>query len=275
MELERLSYSSLSTYLTCPEQFRLTKIESLPDKVGWYNIGGTAVHAMTEQVDIHSLGGDPPADFNWYFDKALAEQQVLTPDIPTEAYISTGKGVNTENETWWRNRGPALVQAWTRWLDASPYMIWITPEGEPAIELEMNSTFGGVPSLGFIDRILCETSNPVDPFVVVDLKNGKPPKDKVQLATYGEACKQRGWDIRYGGYFMTRGAILTGLHDLTELMGPRIDHQFAEVWRGVQSEVFPPRPSGLCANHCGVAKFCYAGGQLEDKSHLPYKESNA
>ena len=152
-------------------------------------------------------------------------------------------------------------------------MIWVTPDGEPAIELEVNSKFGDVPSLGFIDRILCEVANPEVPYMVVDIKNGKPPKDKKQLATYADARQQRGWDETRGGYFMTKGCILTGVHDLTPLMGDQLHYEYEQAWRGIKNEVFPARPSGLCANWCGVSKYCAWGGSLTDRSHLPYEQT--
>lgn len=276
MEIERLSYSKFSTYSTCPESFRLTVVEELPDSVGWYHIGGTAVHLMTEAEDLARFTGERVESFNYYFDKALAEQQELTPTILPEQYLTTGRGAAVENEQWWRNAGPGLVATWRRWLNASPYMIWVTPDGEPAVEVEMDSMFGEVPSKAFIDRILihveADWSDPRVPLLVTDIKNGKPPKDKKQLVAYGEACQQRGWNATHGGYFMTKGGILTGLHDLGEMMGPQITYEYEQAWRGIKNKVFPARPSGLCKNWCGVNKFCAWGGELEDRSHLPYED---
>ena len=276
MEIERLSYSKMSTYTDCPEQFRLVVVEELSDSVGWYHAGGTAVHALTEAIDIHAFGGDPPKDFNHYFDAAIAETEELYPDRPKAEWLTTGKGAATENETWWRNAGPGLAAVWTRWLNSSPYVIWVTPEGEPAIELETNSMFGSVPSKGIIDRILVrqdmDIQDPATPLGVVDLKTGKPPKGPTQLATYGEACQQLGWNARWGGYFMIKAGVLLP-HDLTGLTGPKIVYEYEQAWRGIKAKVFPAHPSGLCKNHCGVSQYCAWGGQLTDRSHLPYVET--
>lgn len=277
MDIERLSYSKLSTYETCPEQFRLIVVDELPDTVGWYHAGGSAVHALTEAQDMHSFGADPPKDFNYYFDKAIAETEELYPGRPKAEWLTTGKGAKLENETWWRNAGPGLAAIWTRWLEASPFVIWVTPEGEPAIELEMDSTFGEVPSKGFIDRILirqdADWDDPSTPLGVVDLKSGKPPSGPTQLATYGDACLQRGWPATWGGYFIVKSGTLA-MYDLTDLMGARLHYQYEQAWRGIKNAVFPARPSGLCKNHCGVAQYCAWGGQLTDRSHLPYEQTS-
>ena len=69
---------------------------------------------------------------------------------------------------------------------------------------------------------------------------------------------------------MTRGGILTGLHDLTPYLGGMLEYEFSQAWRGIKNEVFQATPNGLCKQHCGVAKYCAWGGQLSDPSHLPY-----
>jgi putative RecB family exonuclease len=272
MDIERLSYSKLSNYLNCPEQFRLTVVEELPDSVGFYHAGGTAVHSYTEARDLHSMGGPPPESWDHYFDSAIAELEELYPTIPKSEWLTTGRGKLVEDETWWRNAGPGLAATWTRWLDASPFMIWVTPDGEPAIELEMNSTFGSVPSLGYVDRVLCYTATPEVPAMVVDIKNGKPPKDAKQLATYADACHQRGWPVNWGGYFMTKGGVLS-TYDLSAMIGPQLHYEYDQAWRGIKNHVFPARPSGLCKSWCGVAAYCAWGGKLSDESHLPYKKN--
>lgn len=260
----------MSQWNTCGESWRLGRIEGLADTVGWYHCGGQAVHAMTEAEDRRRFDPDFEVhDFDYYFDQALQEQKERTPDIDPKDYLTTGKGAAVENERWWRNAGPAMVAAWRRWLDAVPYMIWVLPDGTPAIELEMSVEIDGTEVQGFIDRILCTVENPEDPHLIVDLKSGKPPKDQKQLATYGLMLREQGWEVPFGGYFMVKGGILTGLHPLAAGMDV-VAYEYEQTAKAIKADIFPARPSGLCSKWCGVNFACYAGGYMTDTTHLPF-----
>lgn len=278
--IQHLSYSGLSTYRTCGEQFRLTKIEELGSGApGWYNAGGTGVHYATEAKDFASFGSTTEGREDWtfddYFDLAIEEAEESSGVDRTHWKTAGRKSKalpNGEDEQWWRTNGPSFVASWSRWLTNSPYVVWVTPDGQPAIELQYEVMIGEVPNRGTIDRVL---ESPDGTLVVVDLKTGKPPKDQTQLATYAHYLRSRGWDVSRGGYWMARDGILTGEHNLLPLLGDRLIYDYDQVWRAVDQAIFPATPSGLCANHCEVAQFCYAGGKLTDPSHVPFlKEEN-
>lgn len=264
---ERLSYSSVKSYKTCGEQWRLQRGLELPDMPGWYHAGGTAVHNDIEDENVYTLGGAKPSlTFNEYFDEAIAEQEESTGTTRDQWKIA-GKG--KEDEAWWRLNGPAMVNRWKNFLKSSPFSVWVTPHGEPALELEVNPTFGSVDSKGFIDCVLVRDDNP-DVLVVVDYKTGKPPDDQLQLAGYAQALTDKGWPCYTGGYFMARGGILTSYGDLTALMGPRLVYEYEQAWTGIQNQVFPAHPSGLCKDWCSVNKYCAWGGKLSDTTYLPF-----
>lgn len=46
-----LSPSQISSMLTCGEQFRLQRVERVPQRPMWASIGGTVVHKLTEELD--------------------------------------------------------------------------------------------------------------------------------------------------------------------------------------------------------------------------------
>lgn len=50
-----LSYSQFSTYTTCPESYRLTRIEQVDEDPAWWFAGGTAVHAGADAIDYALL----------------------------------------------------------------------------------------------------------------------------------------------------------------------------------------------------------------------------
>lgn len=49
-----LSYSQFTTYTSCPESYRLTRIERVEEDPAWWFAGGTAVHAAADAID-HAL----------------------------------------------------------------------------------------------------------------------------------------------------------------------------------------------------------------------------
>jgi putative RecB family exonuclease len=251
---EYLSYSSMSTHRTCGEQFRLLKIEQLPDLPGWYNAGGSAVHAASEAEDHARFTGVKVKEkFNDFFDREIEELEEST-GVPRGAWKTAGRPA--EGEPWWRLNGPSFVASWRRWLNNTPFNIWVTPEGEPAIEIEGETEIAGVTVRWTIDRILEDADGTLG---VVDLKTGKPPKDKVQLATYARGAAARWGDMfKHGGYWMARGGILTGWHDLAPLLEGQLDYQYQQTWKAIEEDIFPAVPSGLCANYCPVNKSCYS-----------------
>lgn len=274
-ELHHLSHSGKKQWLDCGEQYRLLRVVGLPDIPGIYHAGGTAIHANIEALSWESFGIGKPLSFDEYFDKAIAELEESS-GFPKDQWKVAGKVLpmspNKEDEKWWRQNGPAMVRRWVNWLAASPYVIAVSPNGEPAIELEINPQFGRVLGKGFIDCVLESTLD--GHFTVVDYKSGKPPKDPSQLAGYAQALTQDGWDVHHGGYFMNRGGILTYDMDLSALMGAKLIYEYEQVHDAIQADVFPARPSGLCKDWCSVSKYCTFGGYLTDDSHVPFKEES-
>lgn len=49
-----LSHSQLTTWLSCGEKYRLTKIVGVQEDPAWYFVGGTSVHAAADAID-HQL----------------------------------------------------------------------------------------------------------------------------------------------------------------------------------------------------------------------------
>jgi putative RecB family exonuclease len=267
---EYLSYSGLSSYNTCGEQYRLDRIVGLPDLPGVYHAGGTAVHLATAAKDWATLGStDPVLSFNEYFNQAMEEQEQET-GTTRDQWKVAGRKPNVEDIPWWRLNGGSFVASWGRWFNNTGWTTWITPDGEPAIELGMEEPIGDVPSHGFIDRVLVDDQGEL---VVVDLKTGKPPKDRLQLATYASYINSRyGVNCTRGGYWMARGGILTGKHDLSPLLDGRLEYEYSQAWKGIENEIFPAKPSGLCANWCPFNKYCYSysPGSPEAASVSPF-----
>ena len=260
--IQHLSYSGMSTYTECGEKFRLQKIVGIEEEVpSWALLGGSAVHEATEEDDWFGFTDIPGDSFETIFDRKVREAENES-GVSRKDFKASGRKSkewpNKEDYDWWMQFGPIFTQNWRAWLDRSPYEIWITPAGEPAIEIAFSGThIGKVPTKGYIDRIL--RSRLSGELIVVDLKTGKTPKGNVQLGTYA-SCLPVEWPaVTRGGYFMCRDGVLTGEHDLTPVTGARLVYDYENAWNGIHSGLFPARPSILC-DYCGVRDFCYSYG---------------
>jgi putative RecB family exonuclease len=209
---------------------------------------------------------DVPGRFNREFDKAILEE-VADSGFEVKDWIQIGGPATAPNAmvTKWRTMGPECVQAFIDWYESSGYQVWITPDGRPAIELELRPMFGQIEVVMYVDLVLYKP----DHLLVVDLKSGsKQPDSPQQLGMY--AC---GVELTYGvrpywaAYFMNRKGGLTKPVP-TLGYGMSIDFftkQLAAAERGIEAGVFVASPGSGCAI-CGVSRACAAvGGDLADQ----------
>jgi putative RecB family exonuclease len=226
---------------------------------------------------------DFTAEFNRELDMAVAG---TASPFPKGDWFAAGYRPR-QDETWWRENGPAMCQAFADWYVSQPEIrVWITPDGQPAIELEMTVMFGDIPVKMAPDLVLQAGSA----LVVTDFKSGSLESNKPrQLGLY--ACgveKTYGIRPRYGTFFMAKGV---GKKDeektyfLPPIMldGPEYSCEhftrvFAEFDRAVRSEVFLANPGKNCQT-CGVNRACSAfGGEqapLFDSTDPRYTKGNA
>lgn len=135
-------------------------------------------------------------------DYHIAKEEAET-GFPEREWMRSGAR-GCQDRDWWAANGPGLVANFTDWWESNPDVsVWITPDGEPAIELGLTVKFGDVEVQMYIDLVLQIGSA----LVVVDLKSGaKTPESLNQLAIY--ACGvELAYGVRpkYGTFFMLKG----------------------------------------------------------------------
>jgi hypothetical protein len=155
--------------------------------------------------------------------------------------------------------GLQFVQSYIDWRERSPWEIWTTPHGEPAIELDVSGKLPGCPVeiKGYVDRVFFDPV--MKKLVVLDLKTGKrPPKNADQFGTYGALIKAKyGVDMDMGVAFMNRKATLGKPHDLAEYTPEYVGGIFGEAWKKVQLWTFPANGfPGECFI-CDVKSSCH------------------
>lgn len=46
-----LSHSQVTTYLSCPQRYKLSRLDKVTERPAWYFAGGSAVHSLSEAYD--------------------------------------------------------------------------------------------------------------------------------------------------------------------------------------------------------------------------------
>ena len=238
------------------------RILKAPQKPAWWFIGGSVVHGVTELMDKEfyetgELWSQLRIDFECktMMDELTALAEVEEPD--RSRWGCGGKG--KEDGNWWFAQAPKMVLAWQEWrTSANNLEIWFLPNGEPAIEVELMTTFGDQPVKMGIDRIMQSTTT--GDLIVVDIKAGsREPAMGYQLPLYGEAVRRAfGVDVAYGAYWMARKGTLTLPKDLRQMMA-QLDDRFSKARKMIDNEIFLAVPSSFCGS-CSVREYCEAVG---------------
>jgi putative RecB family exonuclease len=142
-------------------------------------------------------------------------------------------------------------------------VIWITPEGKPAIELGFSAMFGSVEVRGMIDQIIDEDIQdlPVDPpdvfRVMRDIKTGNKPGGIFQLSTYRFAVLDNyGVDFPIGDFWMGKLGKPTKPYKLDAMTREQVTDLYGRMDEGVKAEDFEPSPSPDKCTFCGVRSAC-------------------
>lgn len=259
------SFSSLTSYARCPKSWQLERVSRVPQQGGWAGIGGSAVHTATERHD-YGLDTDARELFDTAFEEHIKQAYEKDPDITN--WRASGRASkdwpDKENDLWWYQNGPKLVQAWIDWRttgNGRVYDIACLYGDEPAIELELYPIIGGMRVKMFIDRLKVM---PNGELLVVDLKTGSFPADPLQLGFYAEGVYQEAGVRPAFGLFWNARKGDGELVDLSPYTEAYLGH-LVESWRkGIANEIFLPSRSNMCKS-CFVRRACaaYGGEQAE------------
>lgn len=258
---DHISHSSRETLERCAKQYFLTRVAKAPQLPALWLAGGSAVHETTEFYDLHAMAGeledfDVEEVWNTCFNSQLHEAREREED--TDKWRSS----KTEPIETWRTMGLQFVQAYIDWRERSPWEIWTTPDGQPAIELDVSGRLPGcdVEIKAYIDRIFWD---PVLKMAhIVDLKTGKkPPKNADQFGTYRALTEVKyGIAVSSGVPFMNRRAALGTPFDLAEYTPEYVGGIFGKAWREINGYMlagnFPADTSDCFL--CDVKASCHA-----------------
>jgi putative RecB family exonuclease len=262
------SYSQLTQYEECGEQYRLKRIVRVPEAPAVWFPAGNAFHHVTEQFDRTTLASsvERAAEYDWgqEFPAAFWNQaNVLIAsgaDPDTSTWRTGGVGPKRpkgDDIDWWNEHGPDMVRAYVDWrvANAERYEIWVAPDGTPGIEWEGEAVLGGARVTARADRILVDKGTGAT--IIVDLKTGKStPDNPLQLRIYRMVIERATAEpMWYGAFYMARGASLTKPVALDGTNEQAIEERFSRLEVGLEAGVFTPRPGSNC-RQCGVKAHC-------------------
>lgn len=258
------SYSAANTLAECGEQYRLSKVERVPQLQAVYLMGGTSFHEASEWIDEHWDERSGIEDFT------LTAQQVFLHGLLSQTYEAEAiepdrskwlvAGIRPRQDlSWWGQNGPDMVANYIAWREARPNLViaqW-GEFGQPAIEVPFdNLIIAGQPRRGAIDRVFVDQDTGTE--IEIDLKTGQEPDKHLQHAIYREAWYQlTGRVLHWGAYYLAKKGQLSDLIDLTPHTTERLEGVLAMTDRAIQTGSFVPKPTtGFPCTNCLVRPFC-------------------
>lgn len=240
-ELQHLSYSSISLYLSCARSWRFKYIEGVPTYSTPELAFGSAIHGAIEGYLSQTERIKQPVDF-WSaaWSKATEGIQNIFWDADTpEHHYNEGIRILTHADV---HTGITSIQL-----------------GGGGVEEKVSLRVPGVPIpvIGYID---IQTADGVPGDIKTSSKswNQERAESEVQSLFYLAALNQAnrtvpGWRFRY--YVITK--LKTPKFDVFEIRHEPAEifwlfNMIANVWRGIEREVFPENPTSW---RCS-AKFC-------------------
>lgn len=252
------SWSQLSEYNDCGWAYKLHRIDQVWSKPAFWYPMGTAVHEAAELWERGARTDDVDTVKNWYREAYVREcNEYLDKTPDPNDFESSGPYKGADDATRRFRVGQEHAERYVEYYRANPtQVIWHTPEGEPAIELNFEVDLGGVVIRGMVDAII---SHPKFGPIIRDTKTGAKEGTGEQLAVYRAAVGVKtGVDIQSGDYLMTK----TGKpkpfykpHDLTTVSLDQVTARFRTMDEGVKAEVFAPNPGEQCGR-CSVRNSC-------------------
>ncbi len=272
----RTSYSSIQTYLQCPQKYKFQEIDKIRAPKSKEAIFGTTIHNALKFM----FKSDPLFPT---LDEVLGhfrEHWPLPDTWNAEAKTDPRKRAWTEDEEQiWKEEGVRMLK---KFYEKNAPWNYTIVDLETRFETMITDEKTGEPHViaGVIDRVdkLFDGT-----YEIMDYKTGrKMPSQEalnrdLQLSLYGIALQSR-WphltadDIKLSLYFLKHGEKLSA-KPTQESQEKTKKHVIATI-RDIQERMrakkpFEPMPSALC-NWCGYRPLCPAWRHLYRKESTPY-----
>ncbi|MDX2380081.1 MAG: PD-(D/E)XK nuclease family protein [Acidimicrobiia bacterium] len=246
-----LSPSRVSSFTSCPMQFRFSSIEKLPEAPGVAATRGTVVHRALELLFVRSAAERTPAALDADLTTALDEYRTH-PDytglrLDEAATESFDRDCRALIEPYFAMEDPTLVR-------------------EIGLELRMEAQVGSLSLRGIIDRLELDDDGEL---VVTDYKTGRAPSGRFEQKSlsgvhfYSFLCEEvlgrRPSRIRL--MYLKSGETIETVPSAQSVrfISTRTKAVWSAVERACETGDFRPQQSALC-NYCSFQQWCPAFG---------------
>jgi hypothetical protein len=256
----RLSYSQVLRLAGCSWQWYLERIWGFRGLPLWAGVAGRAIHRATEAGDRRALGDSNPGPTE--FGDAFADEIAIEEErsgIPRVGWKITGRKTREaphgRDYDWWIGEGVRQVHSWNSWISRQALDPWFDSEGNPGIEVRLETVRGAVGTLGSADRVYKVRGT--DDHLVVDLKSGQAPKSSTQLGDYADALSRvHGLPCRWGAFWLGSTGCLTEVTDVSPWVGDRVAALYENAARIITERAFLPSVDHRCG-FCPVREHCF------------------
>ena len=252
------SVSQLKLYERCPYAYKLSRIDKVWSRPAAWLAQGSAVHEAAEAYERsgRTMTLEEAQDvFRESYQTHIAAACETTPNF--EYWFKSGP-YDGETDTERRYLiGLEQVEKYIAWYEAHPeQVIWVAPDGTPAIEIGFDIDLDGVLVRGFIDAVIFDQTS--QKIIVRDNKTGNSPGDDFQLGVYGVAlAEQFGIDPPdEGDYWMGRSGKPTYPFKIGDWTRQRVSEKFQKLERDIEAGRFDPDPDPKKCNFCDVSSSC-------------------
>ncbi|AEV52129.1 RecB-like protein [Rhodococcus phage RGL3] len=219
---------------------------------------GTAFHTAAEKYELSGREMTLAEMHEIYCEEYSNDVAKLCEDTPNFDFWFASGPYRGEADVERRfNVGQDQCGKYIAWYEKHPEQKpWVTPDGEPAVELEFDVDLDGVQVKGFIDLVVEDEET--GEVLVRDNKTGAMPGDDFQLGVYSVALEvQHGIERPLSGdYWMGKSGKATHPFDLKEWGRDRVTEKFHEVDQKIRAEEFPPTEDPKNCERCPVALSC-------------------
>ncbi len=244
-----LSPSRVSSFTTCPMQFRFSSVQRLPEPPGIATTKGTIVHRALELLFVLPGPERTPAALTRTLTDALDEYS-SHPD-----YV--GLGLDDEAAEQFRLDCGRLIERYFDMEDPRAVR-------DIGLELRMAANVGALELRGIIDRLELDDAGEL---VVTDYKTGRPPSGNYEQKSlagvhfYSFLCEamlgRRPAKIRL--MYLSTGETIETVPSAQSVKF--IDTRTSAVWKAIERAChtgdFRPRQSRLC-DWCSFQRWCPA-----------------
>ena len=276
MTLPRMSHSRFEDYSNCGEMYRLKRIERVPTTPSIFSLAGIVFHEWTDWFDqpgrwartpddyVDSPNSDPHPHFLDESKLGLRLEELVAHEEEASGYAlrewdtpNKRQDSNAKQLVKFRDE---LLPDW-----AEKYKAWrketgwhIADLGDDSnirwgIEVELNTTAGGVEVIAFVDRIFYRPDT--KDLVAIDSKTWSKRRTTAQLPTYLVLLRKLGLNVVGAAYYEARKGECTPIKDYKYWDENRLAALHEQAARGIEARFFVPRISEDCFM-CDVKRHC-------------------